>query len=75
MATEPTPMTCDRCGAANFVDTSIHGGASTRRDCARCGLTMGFPVWYGQATTLEQRQTYNQRTLVLQPRRGLRPCA
>lgn len=38
---------CNRCGNATGGDVPIHQGRSTRRDCARCGRTMGFPVWYG----------------------------
>ncbi len=41
------PLTaCDRCGAARFADRRIHGGASSIRECARCGCFMGFPRWY-----------------------------
>lgn len=28
---------CSRCGCAQYIDVAIHGGRSTRRDCARCG--------------------------------------
>jgi hypothetical protein len=44
---------CDRCGFDRFVDVRIHAGRSRRRDCARCGRTLGFPVWYGQASEAE----------------------
>lgn len=40
---------CEGCGSAEFVDTPIHGGKSTRRDCARCNRTWGFPVWMPEA--------------------------
>jgi hypothetical protein len=46
---------CDRCGFGQFIEAKIHGGRSTRLDCARCGLTLGFPVWYGRTTQLRQR--------------------
>ncbi len=38
---------CDRCGGAEFVEVPVHGGASVRRDCGRCGRTWGFPLWRG----------------------------
>jgi hypothetical protein len=38
---------CDRCGSTETVEQSIHGGASTRRDCAACGRFRKFVVWYG----------------------------
>ena len=40
---------CDRCGSTDFIDTTIHAGQSTRRDCAKCRRTWGFPVWYGKS--------------------------
>lgn len=48
-------VACDRCGFDEFVDVPIHSGTSTRRDCARCGFTAGFPVWHGQETPLNTR--------------------
>lgn len=42
---------CDRCGSTVFKDTKIHDARSTRRDCAQCGRTAGFPRWYGLSTT------------------------
>ncbi len=38
---------CDRCGSVRFRDVEIHGGQSVRRDCAKCGTFIAFPVWYG----------------------------
>ena len=38
---------CDRCRSTEYRDVSIHGGRSVRRDCARCGRFLDFPVWYG----------------------------
>jgi len=38
---------CKRCGSRRYVDRPIHQGQSTRRDCAVCRLTHGFPRWYG----------------------------
>ena len=50
------PLThCDRCGSDQLIETPIHDGRSKRCDCARCGMTMGFPIWYGQPIALEQR--------------------
>ena len=43
------PGTCDRCGSVKSVDVSIHDGISVRRDCAKCGRFMAFPVWYGES--------------------------
>jgi hypothetical protein len=39
---------CRRCFSTQFVDTKVHGGRSIRRDCAHCGLTAGFPMWWGK---------------------------
>jgi hypothetical protein len=39
---------CDRCRSKEFVDVPIHGGRSLRRDCARCGQFLDFPLWYGR---------------------------
>jgi hypothetical protein len=36
------------CGSTQWRDVPIHGGRSIRRDCARCGRFLGFPLWYGQ---------------------------
>lgn len=43
-----TTTPCHRCGATTWSDTPIHGGRSVRRDCARCGRFVDFPVWYGR---------------------------
>lgn len=43
----PAKAIC-RCGSATWRDVPIHGGQSTRRDCAGCGRFIGFPVWYGK---------------------------
>lgn len=43
----PKAPSCDRCRHAEFREVPIHDGQSIRRDCARCGRTWGFPVWYG----------------------------
>lgn len=39
---------CRRCGSAATLDVTIHEGASTRRDCARCGRFIAFTAWYGK---------------------------
>jgi hypothetical protein len=36
------------CGSTQWRDVPIHGGRSIRRDCARCGRFLSFPLWYGQ---------------------------
>ena len=35
------------CGSTQWRDVPIHGGRSIRRDCARCGRFLSFPLWYG----------------------------
>src|SRR5262245_17574403 len=55
--TEPAPIidpgttkvVC-RCGSTTWRDVTIHVGRSVRRDCARCGRFIEFPVWYGKGT-------------------------
>lgn len=47
---DPNAPRCDRCGSVEFVEVAIHGGASLRRDCARCRRTWGFPAWYGKGS-------------------------
>ncbi|MFO0791936.1 MAG: hypothetical protein U0805_20940 [Pirellulales bacterium] len=54
-ATWKDPFSCERCGFDGYVDHPIHNGESTRRDCARCGRTVGFPVWYGEANPVNTR--------------------
>ncbi len=44
---------CEKCGTGETVEVPIHGGKSTRLDCARCGRFMRFGVWYGQTNSLE----------------------
>lgn len=39
---------CPRCGATKRREVPIHGGKSVRRDCAKCGRFLCFPVWYGK---------------------------
>jgi len=39
---------CKRCGATRYYDVPIHGGQSTRRDCARCDRFIEFPIWHGK---------------------------
>jgi hypothetical protein len=46
--TAPTEPHCRRCFSTQFEDSKIHGGRSIRRDCAQCGLTAGFPMWWGK---------------------------
>jgi hypothetical protein len=36
------------CGSTKWRDVPIHGGRSIRRDCARCGRFIAFPLWYGR---------------------------
>jgi hypothetical protein len=35
------------CGSTQWRDVPTHGGQSIRRDCARCGRFLSFPLWYG----------------------------
>jgi hypothetical protein len=39
-----------QCGSTAWLDLPIHGGRSTRRDCACCGRFLDFPIWYGNDT-------------------------
>ncbi len=49
--TEPSAEpACRRCRSTAFTDVRIHGGRSSRRDCANCGQVFGFPVWFGRET-------------------------
>lgn len=45
---------CPKHADAAYVDTRLthapHHGRTVRRDCARCGWTLGFPEWYGEET-------------------------
>ena len=53
----PPLTTCNRCGSEDYHDTPIHGGRSTRRDCAKCRRFMGWPRWYDHSMTgLEEVQ-------------------
>jgi putative DNA primase/helicase len=40
---------CPKCGHPETVDVPVRGGEAVRRDCARCGHTMGFPKWSTEA--------------------------
>lgn len=46
---------CDRCGSRQFRDIDIHGGQSTRRDCAWCGRFHSWPRWYGVAAGSQEQ--------------------
>lgn len=57
---EPAPVTdivstgkpvC-RCGSTTWRDVAIHDSQSVRRDCARCGRFLGWPLWYGRHDVL-----------------------
>lgn len=37
-----------RCRSTETVDVPIHDGASVRRDCARCGRFICWPIWHGE---------------------------
>ncbi len=56
-APEPPADAVCRCGSAEYTDVVIHGGASTRRDCARCGRFIGFTRWH--ANVIHGSQTEN----------------
>jgi hypothetical protein len=45
----PTSAVC-RCGSTKWRDVPIHGGQTIRRDCARCGRFIDFPIWHGNDT-------------------------
>lgn len=42
------PVGACRCGCLDWVGVAIHGGASLRRDCARCGRFREFVRWHGR---------------------------
>lgn len=42
-----TTAPCPRCRSTEWRDVSIHDGLSVRRDCAKCGRYLSFPLWYG----------------------------
>lgn len=48
---EATPLSGCRCGESTFRDVLIHGGRSTRRDCARCDRFLIFTRWNEATTT------------------------
>jgi hypothetical protein len=52
--TEAGAVRC-RCGSTSWEDVPIHNGQSMRRDCVRCGRFIGFPVWYGTATRVNDQ--------------------
>lgn len=41
---KPRLDVCWRCSSKRYKDQKIRKGA-TRRDCAKCGATWGFPKW------------------------------
>lgn len=43
----PSKAVCP-CGSTSWLDAPIHNGRTIRRNCARCGRFLGFPVWYGK---------------------------
>ena len=40
-----------RCGSTKSRDIPIHGGQSTRRECAKCGRFVCFAQWHGKSGT------------------------
>ena len=51
-APQPGPV-CPRHPRAGVADVPIHGGRSTRRDCAKCGRFVAWIRWYGRDLHLE----------------------
>lgn len=45
--TLPADAVCP-CGSTTWRDVPIHHGQSVRRDCAKCGRFIEFPIWYGK---------------------------
>ena len=66
---------CDKCGSTEIVDVEIHGGQSTRRDCAKCRRTLGFPKWYGRTIDEEARLERVERLLGGDLRKHVRPAS
>jgi hypothetical protein len=54
---EPPPEGSCRCGSTEHVDVPIHGGESTRRDCAGCRRFLGFIRWYGKSSSNSNRDS------------------
>jgi hypothetical protein len=52
---ENPPLVC-RCGSTAWRDVVLehepHNGNSIRRECARCGWLLDFPLWYGKPNSL-----------------------
>ena len=48
---EPPADAICRCGSSTYTDLEIHGGSSTRRDCARCGRFLQFVQWHETPNT------------------------
>lgn len=44
-------LQCARCGSTQFIETLIHAGCSTRRDCSECRRTFGFSRWHRSKQT------------------------
>lgn len=40
-----SPLAVCRCGSTNVAETAIHGGASSRVDCAGCGRFLRWGRW------------------------------
>ena len=60
-STSATTVGCDRCGYLAVIDFPIHGGQSSRRECARCHRFRGFPRWYGQNLVSKDESDKEQR--------------
>jgi len=58
----PLPTVCPRCKRAEFRDVPIHKDRSIRHDCAGCGLTIRFSLWYGRAGAATARSGREARS-------------
>jgi len=50
----PIEPHCPKCLAMEFHDVPIHGGHSVRRDCAKCGRFIAFPIWCGDRSPISK---------------------
>ena len=41
----PEIIECPRCRSTHYIDIPLLAGRGVRRDCARCGAFLDFPVW------------------------------
>lgn len=66
---DPTPLVvCPKCGSTSHRDRVIHAGQSQMRECAKCGHSMGIPLWYGQPAPSQHVATNPEASATHGPR-------